>query len=176
MAQNPHMEQYMEEQKQKFSISETFNKSKEYLETQMELAKLKAISRASRIIGSLIVDASRVLLLLLIVFFLSMALGFYLGEVLQSNALGFLATGGIFILIMLLIRVFASKIEVAFTNITIQKIMSKWGDDDEDDEDEEEQGPKEETITNEDHEDQDEQEPDEPLATDGAQDQEQARV
>lgn len=139
----------------------------------MELAKLKAISRASRIIGSLIVDASRVLLLLLIVFFLSMALGFYLGEVLQSNALGFLATGGIFILIMLLIRVFASKIEVAFTNITIQKIMSKWGDDDED---EEEQGAKEETITNEDHEDQDEKEPDEPLTADGTQDQEQARV
>lgn len=129
----------MEQQEQKFSFSESFNKSKAYIETQVELAKLRAISRASRIIGSLIVDASKVLLGLLIVFFLSMALGFYLGEVLGSNSLGFLATGGVFILVVFLIRVLEPNIETAFTNITIKKVMAKWGD--EDDENQEEVSP-----------------------------------
>src|SRR5690606_28390200 len=119
----------------------------------------------------------KVLLVLLIVFFLSMALGFYLGEVLESNSLGFLATGGIFILIIVLIRVFEIKIEKIFINITIKKIMSKWGDDDEDEED---QGTMEGGV-NENAENRNE--PEEPLTADGIQEQdlpegqqEQARV
>ena len=91
-------------EEQKFSFSESFDKSKEYLETQVELLKLKALSRMSRIVGSLIVDGSKLLLTLLVVFFWSLALGFYLGEVLGSYSLGFLATGGLFLVIILLIR------------------------------------------------------------------------
>ncbi|WP_180269034.1 hypothetical protein [Sphingobacterium sp. 1.A.5] len=125
-------------EEQKFSFSEVFDKSKEYLETQIELAKLKALSRSSRIVGSLIVDGSKVLLSLLIVFFISLALGFYLGELLGSYSLGFLATGGIFFVILLLIRVFEPKLEEKFMNVTIKRIMSKWDADDDDELDEEE--------------------------------------
>ncbi len=115
---------------QKFSFSETFNKSKEYLETQVELAKLKAISRMSRIFGSLIVDASKVLLSLLIVFFVSLALGFYLGELLGSYSLGFLTTGAIFFVILLIIRALEPKLEAKFMNLTIKRVLAKWDDDD----------------------------------------------
>ena len=119
-----------------FSFSEVFDKSKEYIETQIELAKLKALSRSSRILGSLIVDVTKVLLSLLIVFFISLSLGFYLGELLGSYSLGFLSTGGIFFVILLLIRAFEPKLEEKFMNVTIKRIMSKWDDDDEVDEDE----------------------------------------
>jgi len=125
-------------EEQKFSFSEVFEKSKEYIETQIELAKLRALSRSSRIMGSLIVDGSKVLLTLLIVFFVSLALGFYLGELLGSYSLGFLATGGIFFVILLLIRVFEPRLEEKFMNISIKRIMSKWDTDDEDELDEEE--------------------------------------
>ncbi len=125
-------------EEQKFSFSEVFDKSKEYLETQVELAKLKALSRSSRIVGSLIVDVSKVLLTLLIVFFVSLALGFYLGELLGSYSLGFLATGGIFFVFLLLIRAFEPKLEEKFMNISIKRIMSKWHVDDDEDLDEEE--------------------------------------
>lgn len=124
-------------EEQKFSFSEVFDKSKEYIETQIELAKLKALSRSSRIMGSLIVDGSKVLLSLLIVFFVSLALGFYLGEVLGSYSLGFLATGGIFFVVLLLIKAFEPKLEEKFMNISIKRIMSKWDADDNDDEIEE---------------------------------------
>lgn len=119
-------------EEQKFSFSEVFDKSKEYIETQIELAKLKALSRSSRIAGSLIVDGSKVLLSLLIVFFISLALGFYLGELLGSYSLGFLATAGIFFVILLLIRVFEPRLEAKFMNMTIKRIMSKWDADDHD--------------------------------------------
>lgn len=119
-------------EEQKFSFSEVFDKSKEYIETQIELAKLKALSRSSRIAGSLIVDGSKVLLALLIVFFISLALGFYLGELLGSYSLGFLATGGIFFVILLLIRIFEPRLEAKFMNMTIKRIMSKWDADDHD--------------------------------------------
>lgn len=121
-------------EEQKFSFSESFDKSKEYLETQVELLKLKALSRMSRIVGSLIVDGSKLLLTLLVVFFWSLALGFYLGEVLGSYALGFLATGGIFLVIILLIRAFEPKLEAKFMDFTIRRVVSKWKEEDDKDE------------------------------------------
>ncbi|MGV6944630.1 hypothetical protein [Sphingobacterium kyonggiense] len=124
----------MEEKEQKFSISDSFEKSKEYLETQFELLKLKGISRMSRILGSLIVDASKVLLTLLIVFFVSLALGFYLGELLGSYSLGFLSTGGIFLVILLIIRAIEPKLEAKFMNLTIKRILTKWDEEDNDEE------------------------------------------
>lgn len=117
-------------EEQKFSFSESFKKSKEYLDTQFELLKLQAISRMTRIMGSLIVDASKLLLTLLVIFFWSLALGFYLGEVLGSYSLGFLATGGIFLIIILLIRVFEPKLEAKFMNLSIKRILAKWDDPD----------------------------------------------
>ncbi|MGN5954522.1 hypothetical protein ACP6L2_07905 [Sphingobacterium lactis] len=124
----------MEEKEQKFSISDSFEKSKEYLETQFELLKLKGISRMSRILGSLIVDASKVLLTLLIVFFVSLALGFYLGELLGSYSLGFLSTGGIFLVILLIIRAIEPKLEAKFMDLTIKRILTKWDEEDNDEE------------------------------------------
>lgn len=122
-------------EEQKFSFSESFKKSKEYLDTQVELLKLQAISRMTRIMGSLIVDGSKLLLTLLVVFFWSLALGFYLGEVLGSYSLGFLATGGIFLIIVLLIRAFEPKLEAKFMDLSIKRILAKWDDPDEDEED-----------------------------------------
>ncbi|WP_212592490.1 hypothetical protein [Sphingobacterium humi] len=121
-------------EEQKFSFSESFDKSKEYLETQVELLKLKALSRMSRIVGSLIVDGSKLLLTLLVVFFWSLALGFYLGEVLGSYSLGFLATGGLFLVIILLIRAFEPKLEAKFMDFTIRRVVSKWKEEDDKDE------------------------------------------
>ncbi len=121
-------------EEQKFSFSESFKKSKEYFDTQVELLKLQAISRMTRIIGSLIVDGSKLLLSLLVVFFWSLALGFYLGEVLGSYSLGFLATGGIFLVIVLLIRAFEPKLEAKFMDLSIKRILAKWDDPDEDEE------------------------------------------
>lgn len=118
-------------EEQKFSFSDSFQKTKEYLETQLELARLKAISKSSRLMGALVLDATKLLLSLIIVFFLSLALGFFLGELMGSYALGFLSTAGIFILILLGIKAFEPKLEAKFMDLAIRKILGKWNEDEE---------------------------------------------
>jgi len=76
-------------EEQKFSFSGSFQKVKEYIDTQLELLKLKTVARLSKVAGALILDATKILLSLLVVFFFSMALGFFLGELTGSYALGF---------------------------------------------------------------------------------------
>ncbi|GGH09508.1 phage holin family protein [Sphingobacterium alkalisoli] len=123
-------------EEQKFSFSGSFQKIREYVDTRIDLMKLKVIAKSSRIIGALIVDICKLVLLLMIVFFFSLALGFYLGEVLGSYSAGFLATGGIFLLLFLSIKLFEPKLEAKMMEITIQKIMGKWNEDEDDMEEE----------------------------------------
>lgn len=116
---------------QKFSLSGSFKKVREYIDTQIELLKLQAMARGSRMLGALIVDISKVIFVLIVVFFLAMALGFYLGEVMGSNALGFLSTGGIFLIILFLVIAFEAKIERKFIDIAVRKFYRKWNEEDE---------------------------------------------
>lgn len=110
---------------QKFSFSGTVDKAKEYIDTRIELLRLRAIAKSSRILGALILDLAKIILTLFIVFFLSMALGFYFSELFDSYSLGFLTTGGVFVIILLIIRAFEPKLELKFMNLTIRKIFGK---------------------------------------------------
>lgn len=115
---------------QKFSFSGSFNKLKEYIDTQIELVKLRSIARGSRIIASLILDVSKILLMLLVVFFLAMALAFYLGQLFNNYALGFLAAGIAFALIIVIINVTKGKLELLLMDLTIRKVLGKWHEED----------------------------------------------
>ena len=115
-------------EEQKFSFSGSFQKSKEYLDTQLEILKLKAISKSSRIVGAVILDISKLMLVLTVIFFWALALGFWLGELLNSNSLGFLATGGIFLVILLIVKLLEPKLEAKFMDITIKKVLGKWNE------------------------------------------------
>ncbi|HLS94368.1 hypothetical protein BC792_111113 [Sphingobacterium allocomposti] len=120
-------------EEEKFSLSGTFQKGKEYVDTQIKLLQLKALAKGSRIAGSLVLDVTKVVFTLFIIFFCSLALGFFLGELLGSNALGFLLTGVIFFILLLLIRAFEPKLENIFMNLTIRKLASKWDGEEDDD-------------------------------------------
>ncbi|MFC7525256.1 phage holin family protein [Parapedobacter sp. GCM10030251] len=122
-------------EEKKFSINGVFQKSKEYIDTRFKLFKLKLVERSSRLIASLIVDMVKTVFAIFVIFFLSLALGFYLSELLGSSSLGFLATGGIFIVLIVLISAFESRLERLFMNLSIKRFLQKWNDEiDEDDE------------------------------------------
>ena len=120
----------------KFSFSGSFQKGKEYIKTQAEILKLQAIAKASGIIGRLIIQSIKVMLMLFIAFYLSMALGFYFGNLLGSYALGFLLIGVIFIGLFFLVVALRKPIKALFVNRVIKIIF----EDDEDDDEEEEKG------------------------------------
>ncbi|PPL01957.1 phage holin family protein [Parapedobacter indicus] len=122
-------------EERKFSINGVFQKSKEYIDTRFKLFKLKLVERSSRLIASLIVDVVKTVFAIFVIFFLSLALGFYLSELLGSSSLGFLATGGIFIVLIVLISAFEDRLERLFMNLSIKRFLQKWNDEiDEDDE------------------------------------------
>lgn len=120
----------------KFSIKGVFQKSKEYIDTRFNLVKLKLVERSSRLIASLIVDGLKTVFALFVLFFLSLSLGFYLSELLGSNALGFLSTGGIFVVLIALLSLFEVRLERLFMNLSIKRFLQKWNDEitDEDEE------------------------------------------
>ncbi len=119
---------------QKFSFSGSFQKAKEYIDTQIELIRLKAIAKSARVVGAIVVDIGKLLLGLIVIFFFSLALGFYLGELLGSYALGFLATGGIFLVFLLLVSIFSTKLEAKFMDLTIRKVLGMWNEEETDSE------------------------------------------
>ncbi|MEJ5055190.1 hypothetical protein [Sphingobacterium sp. MYb382] len=115
-------------EEEKFSFSGTFQKGKEYIDTQVQLAKLKVMARGSRLIGSIVLDITKLILFLLVLFFFSLALGFYLSALLNNYALGFFLTGCIFLLIILIVRLLEPKIEDLFRDALIRKLTSRWDD------------------------------------------------
>lgn len=127
----------------KFSLSGSFKKTREYLDTRLKLFQLQLTERSSRLFASLLVDVVKGVLAVFVVFFFSLALGFYLSELLGSTSLGFLATGGIFILLILLLMLFEPRLEYFLMNRTIKRFLEKWQDDQDDndtDEDKNEEG------------------------------------
>ena len=123
-------------EEEKFSLSGTFQKTKEYIDSQFKLVKLKTIERSSRLIASLVVDATKLMLTLFVVFFLCLALGFWLGELLGSYSLGFLATAGIFMVVIVVIRIFEPALESKFMDLSIRRFLAKWNDEIEEEEEE----------------------------------------
>lgn len=117
-----------------FSINGVYQKSKEYIDTRFKLFKLKLVERSSRLIASLITDGLKGILAIFVIFYLSLSLGFYLSELLGSSALGFLATGGIFMLLIILVSAFESPLERFFMNLSIKRFLQKWNDEIDDDE------------------------------------------
>ncbi len=118
----------------KFSVKGVFQKSKEYIDTRLKLIRLKLVERSSRLIASLIVDGVKTIFAIFVLFFFSLALGFYLSELLGSSSLGFLATGGIFVLLIVVVSVFEEKIERTFMNLSIKRFLQKWNDEIDEDE------------------------------------------
>lgn len=114
----------------KFSLGGVVQKSKEYAETRLKLLQLMATERASKLIASLMLDGMKLVLSLFVLFFLSLALGFYFSELLDSNALGFLATGGVFILLILLILLLEKRLKSVFINLSIRRFFDQSDEED----------------------------------------------
>jgi hypothetical protein len=120
--------------KRKFSLSGTFKAGREYLDTRFKLIQLQFAERIVRVVASLLVDLLKAIFALFVLFFLSLALGFYFSELLGSMALGFLATGGIFVLFILILSLLKLPLERWLINLSIKRLLWKWYEGDEEEE------------------------------------------
>lgn len=109
---------------QNFTFSGSFRKTREYVDTQLQLLKLRTIAKTSKVISGLILDVVSLLICVLIVFFVSLALGFFLGKLMGSIALGFLTTGVLFLFVLLILKGSRAKLQEKLINKIVAQLLS----------------------------------------------------
>ena len=85
------------------NIEALYDKSKEYVETQMELLRLKAIDKASTMISSLASQLIFIIFMLIGLSLFNLALGYWLGELLGKVYYGFFALAAFYFIVGLII-------------------------------------------------------------------------
>ena len=103
---------------------------KEYITTKAELTRLTVIEKLTTLISSLIADVIVVSAALLTFFFASLALGFYLGQLLNSYGAGFGIVALLYLAIALIINYKKKRSTLFLNDFLIKKIFSKNNTDD----------------------------------------------
>lgn len=114
----------------KFSIKGVTQKLKEYVENYTNLAYLKVVAKATKILPGAVIGIISLLFLFFVVFFLSIAFALFIGELVNSYALGFALTGALFIFLILLIILLKNPIKKSLSNIFVRTLISLRNEDD----------------------------------------------
>ena len=99
-------------------------KIKEYIHVRTELSVLSAVDKRSQLFASLLTDGLVLVLTVLAFLFGSLALGFYLSEVLNNTYGGFLIVAGIYLLGAVILNSIKEKyLEKRIINLVIEKFF-----------------------------------------------------
>jgi hypothetical protein len=106
------------------SIKTLIDKSKDYLDTKIELAKLRTIDKSADVLSTVVVMVSMILVAFFFIFFISVAFAMWLGRSLGSYHYGFFIVGGFYAIILLVIYVQRGKwIKTPIANGLINKML-----------------------------------------------------
>jgi hypothetical protein len=106
------------------SIRTLIDKSKDYLETKIELTKLKTIDKSADVLSTAIVMVSMIFIGSLFVVFISTALALLLGNFLGAYYYGFFIVGGVYAILLLIIYLQRDKwIKTPIANGLINKML-----------------------------------------------------
>lgn len=104
-----------------------------YAGLKLRLLKLMAIERAAKIIAVLSHAVILMLMGFFMILFLFMALGFYLSQLMDNLALGFLVVGGIYVLLALVMIWAKDRVRLRLMNLAVEVLDDNDDDDDDDD-------------------------------------------
>ena|SRR5450755_1883122 len=106
------------------SIKTLIDKSKDYLDTKIELTKLKTIDKSADVLSTVVVMVSMIFIGSLFIVFISVGLAFMLGKALGAYYYGFFIVGGFYAIILLLIYIQREKwIKIPIANGLINKML-----------------------------------------------------
>jgi len=97
---------------------------KEYVETRIKIATLKAVDGSTSVIAAIIADLAVVLALVLVFIFATITLGFYLAELFESFWKGFGCIALIYIIIVIILKVRKPNIQKTIASKLIDKILN----------------------------------------------------
>ena len=107
------------------TAGETFEYANQYIQKQIELLKLESAERIAKSSSSIITLAVIGALVVLVIIMLSIAIGFALGGMLGSYALGFLVITGFYTLIALIVYFFKRQL---VTNPVLSVVLASFFD------------------------------------------------
>ncbi|MBK1439324.1 hypothetical protein JHJ32_04935 [Parapedobacter sp. ISTM3] len=112
----------------KFPLKGIFRKLADYRDTRLRIFRLKAVERAAGLIARVTIDVTKVVLSVFVLFFLSLALGYYIGELFGRVSFGFLAVAGLYLVLLGLGVCFRDRIKNLLTNLSIRRLAQRKAD------------------------------------------------
>jgi hypothetical protein len=114
-------------------VEELADNLKEYVNTRIEKAKLRAAEKTSHIVAHAVAAVIVTVVVLFFIVFASIALSLLLGEWIGKEWAGFLIVAGIYLLIAIIVWLTRKQlIQVPIMNSLIRQIFSKETEDEED--------------------------------------------
>lgn len=102
-----------------------YEKTKEYVNTNIELAKLKAVDKTSDIVSSVVPPIIVSIFLILFVIVFNMAVSLWLGEILGKAYYGFFVVAGFYLLLVFVVRFgLSSTIKKRVANAIISRLLN----------------------------------------------------
>jgi hypothetical protein len=106
------------------SIKSLIDKSKDYLDTKIELTKLKTIDKSADVLSTVVVMVSMLFISVLLILFISLGLALLLGKMLGAYHYGFFVVAAFYAIILLVIYVKREKwIKTPIANELINKML-----------------------------------------------------
>ncbi|HEV3224536.1 MAG TPA: hypothetical protein VGZ90_16770 [Puia sp.] len=106
------------------SIRTLIDKSKDYLDTKIELAKLKTIDKSADVLSAVVVIVSMIFIGSLVIILISVGLALFLGRLLGAYHYGFFIMGGFYAIVLLVIFIQREKwIKTPISNGLINKML-----------------------------------------------------
>jgi len=106
-------------------LGSLFEKATEYVDTNVELLKLKAVDKSSDVIVSVISAIVLLLLGLMIIILLNIGIAFWLGHLLGEVYYGFFIVAGFYFLVGLIFHFARHKLlKAPLTDLIIKKFLN----------------------------------------------------
>ena len=96
---------------------------KDYIETYLKLARLKAIDKGTSLAAAIAVDIAMILAGFTVFLFASLSLAFFLSYILSSDWKGFGCVALLYLLIVIILVVFRKSFVRPVANILIKKLF-----------------------------------------------------
>lgn len=113
-------------------MKEIVEQFKQYLQAQAELYKFKLVRSLTPILGDFVGVTLLLFGIFFIIFLLNIALGFYLGDLMHNNALGFFIVAiGDLVLLLVVALAYGKKIKKALGDMLARIYMNNKSDNEE---------------------------------------------
>lgn len=108
---------------EKNKAEQLFSNVKSYLETRLDIIILNIEDKVSDILSSVATVLIISVISLMVVFFVSVGVAWWIGNAMQNSSVGFFIVGGFYLLLMILVAVFKDQwIKLPVINALLKRI------------------------------------------------------